>query len=51
MNLVEVLAAICDEGVNESSAMIYIELEGREGRVHALGWCINRKHVSHWQGL
>jgi hypothetical protein len=50
-NLIEILTAIRDENVNKSSATIYVELEGREGRVHALGWCISRKRVSHWQGL
>jgi hypothetical protein len=35
-NLIEVLAAIHDEGVNENGATIHVELE-RGGRVHAIG--------------
>ena len=50
-NLIKILTAIREENIDKSSATIYVELEGREGRVHALGGCVSRKRVSHWQGL
>ena len=31
-NLIEILAEICDKGIDKSSTTIYVELEGR-GRV------------------